>query len=88
MHRSDYDDKINALLKPYNLLYDGKNSKIIIEEFFDLLDGVDEKTTKERKQLAIERARRNLNQFLYNSPAKAESSTTVFRLVEEIVKYI
>ena len=81
MHRSDYDDKINALLKPYNLLYDGKNSKIISEEFFDLLDGVDEKTTKERKQLAIERARRNLNQFLYNSPAKAESSTTVFRLV-------
>ena len=88
MHRKDYDDKINALLKPYNLSYDGKNSKIISEEFFELLDGVDEKTTKERKQLAIERASRNLNLNNHNTPAKAESSTTVFRLVEEIMKYI
>lgn len=49
---------------------------------------IDEKTRKERKQLAIERAARNLNQFHHNSPAKAESSTTVFKLVEEIVKNI
>ena len=88
MHRSDYDDKINALLKLFNLSYDGKNSKIISEEFFELLDGVDEKITKERKQLAIERARRNSTHFHHNNPAKAESSTTVFRLVEEIMKYI
>ena len=88
MHRSDYDDKINALLKLFNLSYDGKNSKIISEEFFELLDGVDEKITKERKQLAIERARRNSTHFHHNNPAKAESSTTVFRLVEEIMKNI
>ena len=88
MHRKDYDDKINALLKPYNLSYDGKNSKIISEDFFELLDGIDEKTTKERKQLAIERSSRNFNRNNHATPAKAESSTTVFRLVEEIVKYL
>jgi len=88
MHRNDYDEKINTLLKPYNLSYDGKNSKIISEDFFELLDGIDEKTTKERKQLAIERAGRNFNRNHHGPPAKAESSTTVFRLVEEIVKYI
>ena len=88
MHRKDYDDKINALLKPYNLSYDGKNSKIISEDFFELLDSLDEKTTKERKQLAIERASRNFNRNNLNTQAKAESSTTVFRLVEEIVKYL
>ncbi len=88
MHRNDYNEKINALLKPYNLSYDGKNSKIISEDFFELLDGIDEKTTKERKQLAIERACRNFNRNNHDAPAKAESSTTVFRLVEEIVKYL
>ena len=88
MHRNDYNEKINTLLKTYNLSYDGKNSKMISEEFFDILDGIDEKTLKDRKQLAIERARRNFNQFNNNSPAKAESSTTVFRLVEEMLKYI
>ena len=88
MHRNDYNDKIKTLLKPYNIIYDGKNSKMVNEDFFDLLDGVDEQTLKDRKQLAIERAKRNFNQFDHNSPAKAESSTTVFRLVEEIMKYI
>lgn len=88
MHRKDYDDKINSLLKFHNIKYDGKNSKIINEDFFDLLDGIDEKTTKERKQLAIERARRISDLNSHNTPAKAESSTTVFKLVEEIVKYI
>ena len=88
MHRKDYDDKINALLKPYNLWYDSKNSKIINEDFFELLDGIDEKTTKERKQLGIERAYRNFNRNNHDTSAKAESSTTVFRLVEEIVKYL
>ena len=58
------------------------------EAFFELLDGVDERTNRERKQLAIERAKRNLNLNNHDTPAKAESSTTIIRLVEEIVKYI
>ena len=88
MERSDYHDKINSLLKPFELNYEGRNSKIITEEMFDLLDGIDEKTEKERKILAIERAKRNYDQFDHTDPAKEESSTTVFRLVEELLKYV
>lgn len=88
MHRDDYDSKINKLLKPYNLKYDGAKSKIITEGIFELLEGIDEKTKKERKIIAIERAKRNLNHFDHSNPAKEESSTTVFRLVEEFLKYV
>lgn len=88
MHRHDYNSKINKLLKPYKLTYDGEGSKIITEEIFELLDGFDEKTQKERKQLAIDRAERNFNQFDHTNPAKEESSTTVFYLVREILKYV
>lgn len=88
MHRNDYNDKINKLLKPYGLSYDGENSKIVTEEIFELLDGIDEKTGKERKKLAIDRAERNYLQFNHNNPAIEESSTTVFRLVNELLKYL
>lgn len=88
MNRSEYNDKINALLKPFGIAYDGLKKKIITEEIFWLLDGIDEKTGKERKLLAIERAKRNYAIFNHLNPAKEESSTTVFRLVEEILKYV
>lgn len=88
MHRDDYDSKINKLLKPYNLTYDGTKNKVITEDIFELLDGVDKKTNKERKVLAIERAKRNLNHFDQTNPAKEESTTTVFKLVEELLKYV
>lgn len=88
MHRDDYNRKINDLLKPFKLNYEGKGNKVISEDIFELLDGIDEKTQKERKLLAIERAKRNYNQFDHNDPASEESSTTVFRLVEELLKYI
>lgn len=88
MHRDDYDNKINNLLKPYKLVYDGTKSKIISEDIFELLDGIDEKTKKERKILAIERAKRNLNHFDQINPAKEESTTTVFKLVVELLRYV
>jgi hypothetical protein len=88
MHRDDYENKINSLLKPYSLAYDGAKRKIITEDIFELLDGVDEKTKKERKVLAIERAKRNLKHFDQTNPAKEESTTTVFKLVEELLKYV
>jgi hypothetical protein len=40
------------------------------------------------KQLAIMRAKRNFNRLDHSNPAKEESSTTVFRLVEELLKYV
>lgn len=88
MHRNDYNEKINGLLKPYNVAYDGNASKIISEDFFELLDGVDSKTSKKRVELAIIRAERNHDKFDHTNPAKEESSTTVFRLVKELLKYV
>lgn len=88
MHRDDYHDKINALLKPYQVTYDGKGRKIITEAIFELLDGTDEKTKKERKNLAIRRAKRNLQYFDGINPGKEESTTTVYKLVEELLKYV
>jgi hypothetical protein len=88
MHRRDYNDKLNELLKPYNVTYDGENSKMITVGIFELLEGIDPKAETYRVDLAIARAKRNYNLFPHTSPATEESSTTVFRLVEELLKYI
>ncbi len=88
MNRNLYNDKLNQLIKPYKLKYDGLKSKIITEDFFEILDGIDEKTGKERKLLAIERAKRNYNSFNHLNPSIEESTTTVFKLVSELLKYL
>lgn len=88
MNRKLYNKKINSLLKPFKITYEGNDNKIITDDFFELLDGIDVNSGKERKTLAIERAKRNLAFFDKTNPAKEESSTTVFRLVEELMKYI
>ncbi len=88
MHRNYYDKKINDLLKPFGLSYDAKGSKVVTEEIFELMDSIDENLNKNRKDVAIERAKRNLNNHDINNPAIAESSTTVYELVEELLKYI
>jgi len=85
--RGQYGLKINKLLKPYTLSYGKKNNKIISEPLFKFLNGIDEQTQVSRRQLAIDRAKRILKQFGHTSPAQAESSTTVFRLVEELLKH-
>ncbi len=88
MHRDEYNEKLNKSLKEFNLSYDGKKSKLVTEEIFELLDGIDEKTGKERKVLAIERAEKIYDRLDHNNPANEESSTTVFRLVSELLKYL
>lgn len=88
MHRDRYNDKINELLKPFKVFYDGSGSKLIEEDFFELLDGIDSKTSRKRVELAIDRAERNYNHFDHINPAKEESSTNVFRLVSELLKYV
>lgn len=88
MNRNDYNRKINQLLKPFGLTYDGESNKLIKEDFFEVLDGMDIKVNKERKCLAISRAKRNYDLFDHTNPASEESSTTVFRLVEELLKYV
>jgi hypothetical protein len=88
MHRDDYDDRINKLIKPFKVSYDGKKSKIIDEDFFELLDGIDKKTNEKRVDLAIKRAERNYNHHNHSNPSKEESTTTVHELVKELLKYI
>lgn len=88
MHRNSYNDKINEHLKPFKVNYDGNGTKLIEEDFFELLDGIDDKTSRKRVELAIDRAERNYNHFDHTNPAREESSTTVFRLVRELLKYV
>ena len=88
MDRNDYDSKLNEYLKDFGTTYDGKSSKIITDEIFDILDGVDVTTNKMRRDLAIERAKRNYAHFDHTNCAEEESSTTVFKLVEELIRYI
>jgi len=88
MHRNDYNIKLNNLLKPYNVRFDGNGSKVVDEDFFDHLFGMDEITKKRRVDLAIVRAERNYTKFDHINPAKEESSTTVFRLVQELLKHV
>lgn len=87
MDRQHYHHKINSLLAPFKIKYDGKQSKIVEEDFFEVLDGVDAKTKRKRVDLAIQRAEKIYNQLDHSNPAKEESSTTVFRLVIELLKY-
>ena len=87
MDRKDYNEKINKLIEPFQVTYDGEGSKIITEDFFALLDGKDEKTGKERVDLAIQRAEKIDSRLSHTNPAKEESSTTVFKLVKELLKY-
>ena len=88
MHRDSYHKKINDLLKPFGVIYDGERSKIITEKFFELLNGTDGKTGKKRVDLAIKRAKKIYDKLDHKNPAKEESSTTVFRLVKELQKYV
>jgi len=89
MDRDNYNDKINELLKPFHVAYDGGDTgcKIVTEDFFDILIGPDEKSRRKRVDLAIERAKRIYDTLDHFSPAKEESSTTVFRLASELIKY-
>jgi len=88
LHRDDYEGKINYYINPLGACYDGKGSKIVTEEFFELLMAIDEKTKKERVVLAINRAERNYKKWNHHNPANEESSTKVFELVRELQSYM
>ncbi len=88
LHRSRYNDLINEYLKPYNISYDGQGSKRITPEFFNLMQDIDPLTRKSRQSLAIKRARKIQDNLTTKNFAIAESSTTVFRLIEEITQYL
>jgi hypothetical protein len=88
MNRDEYDETINDYINPLGSSYDGEGSKTITDDFFEILDGIDAVTNRPRIDLAISRAKRNYNLLIHASPATEESSTTVFKLVEEILKSV
>lgn len=88
MHRNDYDKKINSYINPLGSIYDGKDSKLIEPHFFDLMLATDPITKKRRVDLAIKRAKEIFKNKEHISPATEESSTTVYELVEEILKFV
>jgi hypothetical protein len=88
MHRDEYNGAINERLDPFHISYDGNGSKIVTPEMFELMESKDTQSNQIRRNLAIQRAVRNYNNFTHASPATEESSTTVHRLVQEILKYL
>ncbi|WP_276979600.1 RloB family protein [Flavobacterium filum] len=80
MHRKDYQKRINKELKESNITYNWDDRKLIEKEFFDVL--------YKQTELAIVRAERIYNRLDHKNLAKGESSTTVFMLVREILRYI
>lgn len=85
LHRDEYNNVINGHIKSLGGHYAGKGSKIVNEYLFEILQAKDPVTKKTRQKLAIERAKRIYNEKLNVPPAKAESVTTIFMLVEEII---
>jgi hypothetical protein len=93
MDRNLYYDKINNYLMAYGLSYN-KDHKEITKRIFEELQAIVQ-TDKEgnkltRQDLAIRRAKRihQDHETQGNTPAQADSCTTVYELVEEIKKYL
>ena len=79
IHRNQYNNRLNRYLSTASIVYDGTNSKRVSIDFFDFMQPL--------QDIAITRAKRIYENLEHHSPALEESSTTVFRLVEEINKY-
>ena len=92
MNRDYCCKEFNKLLAPFGLKYDHKKTKKIDSLLFDLLLANDPNDIKNRSRqaLAINRAQRNLkfHEEADTPPAQAESSTTIFKLVTELNKYM
>lgn len=88
MPRSGYDQKLNAHLAPFGLKYDGRRSKRVTRELFEVLGGIDAARRKSRQALAIERSVRNLARHGVKPDSQKESATTVHRLVETLLRYM
>ncbi len=86
MHRDLYREKINKYLKAINpkVVYD-KDRKEISESFFNIMLAIDPKTKESRQQLALKRAKKIYDSYDHQNPADEESSTTVFKLVWELL---
>lgn len=88
MSRKDYYQKLNGYLATFGANYD-KNSKKVTTAIFDILQAKVNSSDKTRQNIACQRAKKIYIEHQNNgrTPAKSESSTTVFQLIQEIEKY-
>jgi hypothetical protein len=91
MDRKLYGNKLNSFLKELGVFYDFDGNKKINHDFFNVLNAI-VKTDKDgnnltRADLAKKRAEHIYNRIDTKKPALEESSTTVFKLIEELMKY-
>jgi hypothetical protein len=88
MDRKLYHSVLKRHLKPQGLSYDGSGSKTISKELFDHMMAIDSQHSSPRVQLAIRRAERIEKSHKGKTPAQSESSTTVYREVEILLKHV
>jgi RloB-like protein len=87
MNRNLYGDKINAYLKAHNIHYDFNGDKKINQDFFNLLQSV-VKTDKNGKDYTrVELAKITAEKIYNRLKTTEESSTSVFKLIDELMKY-
>jgi hypothetical protein len=91
--KPDYHNKINGYINPFGCDYDEDSkeiSKMFFERMLEIVGETNEGNPITRQDIAIKRAKRILKFHTDNgtSPEMAESSTTVFELVEEMKKYM
>lgn len=86
MHRNQYCQKLNNYLKPFNSIYDCEG-KEISDTFFEILQSKLDGGKETRQDIACKRAERNFRINNNRNPANEESSTKVYKLIEEIEKY-
>lgn len=90
MHRDDYCAKLNRYLSDFGLVYDCE-SKIITSDFFEVMLSLTGKTIDGNPQtlqdLAINRSKRIEKYHDGETPSNSESSTLMYKLVEELNRY-
>ena len=85
LHRKQYCKKLKKYFSSFNISFDCKKKEISDEIYEILVSKTDNGIT--RQELAISRARKIMEKHGGKNPAKEESSTTDFKLVEELEKY-
>jgi hypothetical protein len=85
--RKDCIQIINKYLKKFGCSFGESSGKKIDTKMIFIMQSIEPQTGSARQELAIKRAKRIYESLDHTNPAKEESSTTVFKLVEELLKY-
>ena len=87
MERKDCLKKINKYIKQFDCGLDGRSGKKVDIRLFYLMQRLDPLKGISPQQLAMHRARKIYDSYDHLNPAAEESSTTVFKLVEELLNH-